>query len=98
MTLPALLAKHRVARIDLLHIDTEGHDLQILRQVDFRAYKPRMIVVEHLHMTEDGKKEALGLLESQGYAVQVLTDDFAAVPPDPSFARLYRKHLRQART
>lgn len=32
--------------IDLMNLDTEGFDLQILKQIDYKKYKPKVICVE----------------------------------------------------
>ena len=47
-----LLAKHQYdsRKIDFLHIDVEGYDYQIARQVDLRNSLPQMILVEFRHL------------------------------------------------
>jgi len=47
-TLTAILAEHGYANrnIDFLSIDVEGHDLAVLRSLDFSVYRPSMICVE----------------------------------------------------
>jgi hypothetical protein len=49
-TLDTLLARHapEVRRIDLLVVDVEGWELEVLRGLDFRRYRPRVLIIENL--------------------------------------------------
>ena len=38
--------KYRDKKIDLLSVDAEGHDLEVLRSLDFERYDPSLIAVE----------------------------------------------------
>lgn len=67
--LETLLARHGLQRVDLLVIDTEGHDYQILRQVDLARFQPLLIVFEHQHLQPGDKTEAHDLLRRHGYDV-----------------------------
>jgi FkbM family methyltransferase len=40
--------------IDLLSVDVEGHDLQVLRSMDWRRYHPKAVVVELCQFTVEG--------------------------------------------
>ena len=46
ISLNDLLKKHQVAKIDLLQIDTEGHDSEIILNLDFQVIKPKIIHFE----------------------------------------------------
>jgi FkbM family methyltransferase len=50
VSLVNLLAKHAVEKLDLLSIDTEGHDHAILQQIDFDKIKPSLILYEHQYI------------------------------------------------
>jgi FkbM family methyltransferase len=65
--LDTLLARHGVTKIDLLVIDTEGHDWEILRALDFTRFRPVLLMFEHQHLSENDKAAAHALLETQGY-------------------------------
>ena len=65
-TLRSLLARHDVARLDLLVIDAEGYDFEIIRQLDFAAYRPRVLVYEDIHLQSD-HVACRELLEGLGY-------------------------------
>jgi FkbM family methyltransferase len=48
ISLNGLLAEHKAPRqIDYLSVDTEGSELEILRQSDFVYWRPLVITVEH---------------------------------------------------
>jgi FkbM family methyltransferase len=65
--LDTLLARHNVSRIDLLVIDTEGHDYEILRALDFIRFRPVLLMFEHQHLSASDKAGAVALLEDHGY-------------------------------
>ena len=65
--LDTLLARHGISRIDLLVIDTEGHDLEVLRSLDFARFRPTLLMFEHQHLSETDKQSAYALLETAGY-------------------------------
>src|SRR6267143_1662074 len=68
--LETLLARHGVSRIDLLVIDTEGHDYEILRTLDFTRFRPVLLLFEHQHLSANDKAAACALLGTSGYNVR----------------------------
>jgi FkbM family methyltransferase len=66
--LDTLLARHAVSKIDLLVIDTEGHDFEILRTLDFTRFRPVLLMFEHQHLSANDKAAAYALLEKHGYS------------------------------
>lgn len=74
-TLAAALAERGISRVDVLKIDTEGHDLFVLRGLPWEEVAPRVIVCEF----EDAKTLPLGYsfddlaryLTERGYRVVV---------------------------
>ena len=67
LSLSKFLSKYALSRIDLLVIDTEGHDYCILRQLDFRRYHPIVVMFEHQHLASKDKEEAYLILRKNGY-------------------------------
>ena len=67
ITLQQLLQKHDITTIDILHIDTEGSDWRILKQLNFEKYLPRIIHVEVMNLPKDEFFEMGKLLEYFGY-------------------------------
>ena len=69
LTLDSLCRKHSIGRIDVLQIDTEGHDLRILGQVDLARLRPLLIIYEHYHLSPEEQAASRQRLESHGYLV-----------------------------
>jgi hypothetical protein len=66
ITLDALLEKHGVKKIDLMVIDAEGHELEILKQLNGAGVLPRLIRYESKNLKED-KVRVDNLLRDLGY-------------------------------
>ena len=75
LTIERLLSKNDVNRVDLLHIDTEGHDYVILKQFDFNQIIPKIVLFEHAHLNNSDKSAARNLMEEAGYEVELLGAD-----------------------
>jgi FkbM family methyltransferase len=69
MSFNALLHKHKVEKVDLIHMDNEGYDFEIIKQIDFKKYQPKMILYEHFHFPESQQTECMTYLYSKGYNV-----------------------------
>lgn len=65
LTLEQLFAKHRLRHIDVLHIDTEGHDYKILSQLDLETIRPAIILFEHLHLAPEEKAASIRFLSGR---------------------------------
>jgi FkbM family methyltransferase len=65
--LDTVLARHGISTIDFLVIDTEGHDLEVLRSLDLERFHPRLLMFEHQHLSETDKQSAYALLKTAGY-------------------------------
>jgi FkbM family methyltransferase len=63
ITLQALLAKHRVQQIDILHIDAEGFDWKILSQLDLQNIRPAIILYEHKCLSDSDRESSIRFLE-----------------------------------
>ena len=59
--------KHKVKKVDLIHIDTEGYDYKVLLTIDFSKYRPRVILYEHKHLSDFERKSSESLLKNNGY-------------------------------
>jgi FkbM family methyltransferase len=67
-TLATLCREHGLDHLDLLLIDTEGHDWEILRSVDLEQIHPRLVVYEHFHLGVDDRRACRARMEAAGYA------------------------------
>lgn len=66
VSLNDLLSEHGApAEFDYLSIDTEGSELMILAAADLRAFRPRIITVEHCH--SPARAALHDLLTARGY-------------------------------
>jgi FkbM family methyltransferase len=70
--------KNNVEQIDLVHIDTEGFDYHVLKQVDLERYAPSVVLFEHKHLNEEELKSAFDMLQGHGYRVQQIGGDTIA--------------------
>ena len=69
ISLKQLLERHRVEKINLLMMDTEGYDCAIIKQLDFDIIKPNIILYEHKHLNNSDKKICEQLLTRQRYSL-----------------------------
>jgi FkbM family methyltransferase len=79
LTLPDLLKSFAIERIDVLQIDAEGHDFAILRQLDFKRYRPAIINLEIVNLPEDEQEMCRALLSANGYVWEKTGYDLVAV-------------------
>lgn len=69
ITLETLIQQHHIKKIDIIHIDVEGYDFGILKQIDFEKFCPSIVVYEHKHLIESDQKDSWNYLRSKGYQV-----------------------------
>jgi FkbM family methyltransferase len=77
-TLHNLLYKHDIRKIDVLQIDVEGYDYEILKQLDFGRFRPRIIRMEWSVLTRDERQQTLELFKVHGYRTRILSEDIIA--------------------
>lgn len=68
-TFDELCRKNNVQKVDLIHIDTEGHDFEILKTIDLPRYRPKVVIYEHHHLNPTDRVAAQEYLRKSGYAV-----------------------------
>ena len=66
--LMSLLERHHVSRIDVFHVDAEGYDLEVIQQLDYGRYRPKLILFEHSHLG-DAFASAKSFLSDKDYRV-----------------------------
>ena len=81
LTLNQLFEKNDVKSLDLFHIDAEGYDWKILSQLDLSKYKPIIIALEFLNLSETERNEALRFLEKD-YYVFAFRIDYCCIRKD----------------
>ena len=70
LTIPELLAKHDVARVDMVNIDAEGFDYQVLDMFDLEHDPPALICIETAEMDSDDERATTVLLDRHGYELR----------------------------
>lgn len=77
MSFRGLCERHHIDRIDLIQIDAEGHDCEILKQIDFRRYRPSVVIYEHKWLSADDDSTARTLLRDARY--RTIKDHFDTI-------------------
>jgi len=77
ITINELMYKYNVKKVDLLHIDAEGHEYKILSTINFKTIRPRIIFYEHCNLGMDREK-CRKLLKDNGYSFIELVNDTLA--------------------
>lgn len=90
ITLGEALKRNGIQYLDLLHIDTEGHDFEVLKSLDFLCYSPSLIFIEHAHLAAGEKKEMRRFLCERGYSIRDCGNDYYCYHKDA-----YQSALRQ---
>jgi FkbM family methyltransferase len=73
------LARNSIIGIDLLHIDTEGYDFEVIKQLDLTQQAPGAILYEHKHLSDIDKIAVERLLRQAGYRAQRFVADTLAL-------------------
>lgn len=74
-----VIRKNGIEAVHLLHVDTEGHDLEVLKTLDFAEHAPTVIFIEHRHLPRAQRQEMRRLLRRHGYSVRDCGFDYLAV-------------------
>lgn len=62
-----LLKRYKIDKIDWLQIDTEGFDFEIIKMFKIEKTKPKVIVFEQGHLSEEEKQQCTDLLTKNKY-------------------------------
>ena len=66
-TLLRIMEENQISKIDLLQIDTEGHDFEIVKQAIKLLLPPTIIHFETIHLSRADRQESRALLGAKGY-------------------------------
>lgn len=79
-TIKEILKKHSFEKLDLLQIDTEGYDYEIIKSIDFKDIKIKIIIFEHIHLSPENLQSCYNLLKENGYKIEKIgSDTFAEI-------------------
>jgi FkbM family methyltransferase len=79
ITLPELVQKYSIKKIDLLQIDIEGLEHKILNSDGFFDVKAKIIHYEHKHLTYAEQYDCVSLLQKYNYKVYMEKFDSTAI-------------------
>jgi FkbM family methyltransferase len=74
-----ICARHNVSHIDLLHVDTEGADLEVLGSLDWNLLRPDLVLFEHKHLNPRDRSAAEEILLGLSYELYSQNGDTLAV-------------------
>jgi FkbM family methyltransferase len=97
MSFESLCSKHRVEKLDLLLIDTEGYEYEIVKRIDLEAHHPRVLVYEHSLLSSAERAQCRERVQRSGYAtIEEAADTWCLdTGPDDRLSRKWRR-LRPA--
>lgn len=75
-TLNNICNKYNIKHVDLLKIDTEGHDFIVLKSINLDKIYVKFIKIEHKHLNENDIKD---YLEKYNYLVYIEKEDIYAI-------------------
>lgn len=78
ITLETLLERHGIRHLDLLHVDTEGHEYAIVGPLDLARWRPAVMIVEYKHLRYLDCYRLIRKLRRH-YVLLNAGDDFVAV-------------------
>jgi len=69
LKLSTLLEKYNYKSIDVINVDTEGHDYTVLYDFPFDKYQPKIVRYESAHLNTEKNKKLKKILENYNYEV-----------------------------
>ena len=82
ITPETLFNKYDIQEFDIISIDTEGHDWTVLKNIDINKYKPKVIRIEYINISETEQQEAIDFLVKHGYVYNIIGQNLDAVKKD----------------
>lgn len=70
ITFEKLFEELNIDKVDGLFIDAEGYDSEIMKLYDFENYPPRLVLFEHLHLTQEEEHEWIDRFRDMEFAVK----------------------------
>lgn len=76
--LAVLLERLAIRHVDFFQIDVEGHDWEIIKQIDFDKWEPKIVHYEHSHLSERERDESIDFLVGKGFRITCRGSDTLA--------------------
>ena len=80
MTFDKLLRKHKIENFDIIKVDAEGHDYVIFDQIDFDEFRPKVVRLEWINLTEDEQEKIIKKFELHNYKFEISGQDIVGLP------------------
>jgi FkbM family methyltransferase len=80
ITLDTLFEKHQINNFDVLKIDAEGHDFNIFKQLDFKKYRPKLIRLEWVNLSQHEQNFIKNKLNDNNYKFEFVGQDIVGAP------------------
>lgn len=74
ISLMDVVEKYDFYNTDVLQIDTEGFDFEIIKTIDFKKLKPRLIKFEWMNLSASDQKSVSNMLVQHGYKTFIEKD------------------------
>ena len=82
ITFDKLLRKHNINNIDIIKIDAEGHDYIIFKQIDFDEFRPKVVRLEWINLTEKEQNDITNKFKSLNYKYEINGQDIVGIPDE----------------
>jgi hypothetical protein len=77
-TLSDFLREQDFEKLDVLHIDAEGHDYKVISTLDLEQYHPALILIENKHLSEEENSRLKRMLIASNYKLRQFRSDLMA--------------------
>lgn len=94
ITFDTLIQRHNLTDIDVLKIDTEGHDFVIFNQIDLKKHNIGVIRVEWINLSENERTLIEAKLNFNGYRYEVIGQDITAITPE-LYDKIFTKEVEK---
>lgn len=78
-TFEKMLDETKLSKVDLILIDTEGHDYMVLKTIDLKKIKPKVIVWEYIHLSKMDKLKSILKTKALGYTIYLSGNNIIGV-------------------
>jgi FkbM family methyltransferase len=80
ITLDKLLRKHKIESYDIIKVDAEGHDYIIFEQIDFDEFRPKVVRLEWINLSQDEQDKIIKKFELNNYKYEISGQDIVGLP------------------
>lgn len=77
-TFSDFIQNYNIKKIEILHIDAEGYDWEILKQINYKLITPEIIIYENSSLSSSDYFESVKKLKEEGYQVRECFGDTIA--------------------